>query len=210
MAFSLIYPQHRATIRPTAIVYGQLGKDVLSVTGRMISYAPSTTIYAVRMDQLEPRFWRLVFTGLKVADIYDLEILDQNGRVVATANGLNIAPLLADITIDYPKDGATVCPELIAVGTTTRESDPLAWMKVKKGSKEFTGMEDLRLGNVWSVIFNSPPIDEGTGYTLEIGHDESGADSADIDVNMVACNPIPDPGPIPGPGPGPIPDPGEG
>lgn len=214
MAFSLIYPQHDATIQNTAIVHGQLGSNVLSVTGRMISYSPSTTIYAVRMDQLPPKFWRLVFTDLKVDDIYDLEVLDQRGRVVATANGLRVAPAPASATIDYPK-GGTVCPNLMAVGTTTRPvTDPLAWMKVKKGVKEFTGVEDLRIGNVWSVIFER--ITEDTGYTLEIGHDEAGADSADIDVKMFACNPIPDPGPIPGPipgpgpGPGPIPDPNAG
>jgi hypothetical protein len=203
MAFSLIYPQHNATIQQTAIVFGQLSPDVLSVTGRMISYTPSAILYAVRMDQLAPKFWRLVFVGLDVGDKYDLEILDQKGKIVATANNLTVAAMPANVSIDYPSNNATACPDLIAVGTTTQPNDPLQCLKVVKGTNVYTGSEDLRLGNVWSAIFSSIP--EDVGYTLQIGHmaDGSDADEAVIDIDIAACSPTPDTGQVPGPGPGP-------
>lgn len=211
MAFSLIYPQHNAQIQRTAIVFGQLNSQVLSVTGRMISYSPSSVIYAVRMDQIAPKFWRLVFVGLEIGDTYDLEVFDQGGKLLATANNLTVATIGANAVIDYPTNGALACPELIAVGTTNQPDDPLECIKVVKGGTTINGTEDLRLGNVWSVVF--PSIPEDTDYILQIGHsaDGSDADEASIDISRAACNPTPDPGPgplpgpLPGPGPGPLP-----
>lgn len=194
MAFTLTYPKDNDAIQPTAIVFGQLSPNVTSVTGRMISYAPSTIVYAVRMDQLAPRFWRLVFVGLTIGDTYDLEIRDQNGRLVGGARNLSVVPLPANITITYPLDGDTVCPDLIVVGTTTNPGTSLDCIKAQRGGNTYNGAPDLIIGNSWSVIFNSPPLPEGNGYTIRIGHEANCSDAQSIDVNvsMAACNPNPD------------------
>lgn len=211
MAFSLIYPRSNTNIQLPTIAFGQLGPSVPSVTGRLISYTPSTVIYAVRMDQLAPKFWRLVFDGLLAGDTYDLEILSQNGQIIDAATNLTVAAFSANIQIDYPGNGATVCPDLIAVGTTTRTADPLGYMRVSKPNVPTVhGVEDLRLGNVWQVRFMGIP--QGTGYTLQVGHEADGSDVEErvIDVHISACTPTPTPTPIPGPGPGPIPVPPPG
>ncbi len=180
MTFALSYPDNNEVVGSTFVAHGLLAPDVLSVTGRLISYAPTQVTYAIQMHHFGPKGWLLVFTGLTQGDTYDLEILDHVGKCIATVTGLQVTGEATGTVISNPKNGDTVCPIFVAQGTVTGPDPHVNCARIVKGGVTTNGAVGV-IGPYWWASFAAP---EDGAYQLSVGKKADCSDATTINITV--------------------------
>ena len=183
--FELLHPQDGAKVLKGFVAQGTIGGDVFSVSGRLVSSQVPQVTYPVSV-KLSTSSWAMIFVGLCVNHQYRLEILDQEGDIIATSN-ITVQSSGAGTVMWYPGDGEEVGPELWPYGETTElDNVPLECVKVCDAADcsgtTYGGVIEYRESGFWTAKFPASGQIPAGSYWVKVGKK---ADCSDAAVNQV-------------------------
>ena len=129
--------------------------------------------------------------GPDPATVYDLEIQDGNGAVVAVCKNIQFAEGKNSLTITSPAN-TSVCPTFTSYGTSSSLSSIQAsGCQIGGAQADVTIVQDTNQNGAWIVQFNNAAITFPQSTTITVAQ-QDGTTGSSGGITVVGCiNPPP-------------------
>ena len=138
------------------------------------------------------KHWIIMFhtEGPDPKKVYDLEVRDAGGSVLAVCKNLQFSAGKNSLTITSPLN-TMVCPTFTAYGTSTSQSlINAAGCNVAAGSASVTVVHDVDANGAWIVQFNSATLTAPQSTTVTVAQ-QDGTSGTNGGVQVTGCSDTP-------------------
>jgi hypothetical protein len=177
------------------VASGHLGKAE-AVTGVLRTAGRKATKGKTK-SKAKDKFWVIQFylEDPKPKTLYDLEILDKRGKVLAVCKNLQFTVGTNSLTVTSPSD-QSVCPTFIAYGTSTSQS-PIngAGCLIGGQAANVTIVQNTDSNGAWTVQFNGCALTAPNTTSITVAQ-KDGTSGGSGGLTVIGCvGPPPPPSP---------------
>jgi hypothetical protein len=196
------HPHHGQTVpaihvRPTEktrflhfVASGELGKAE-AVVG-VLRTSDGKNVKGTTKTKPTDKSWIIMFhaEGPDPKTVYDLEIQDANGAVVAVCKNIQFTEGKNSLTITSPTN-ETVCPTFTSYGTSTSTSlIQTAGCQVGGAAANVTIVQDTDQNGAWIVKFNNADITFPQTTSITVAQ-QDGTNGTNTGITVVGCTNFP-------------------
>jgi hypothetical protein len=134
------------------------------------------------------KYWIIMFhtEGPDPKTVYDLEVQDANGAVVAVCKNIQFTEGKNSLTITSPVN-ATVCPTFTSYGTSTSTSlIQASGCQIGGAQANVTIVQDTNQNGAWIVQFNNADITFPQSTSITVAQ-QDGTNGSSDSVTVVGC-----------------------
>ena len=181
---TLNHPKDNDTIHSILLAQGSLDGDSLGVIARLTSFTPPHVRYAQHFQVTPAGGWIALFTGLPLGIKFLLEVFDETGQLIGSADNLEVVTFGSGTQILFPMDGQEVNNEFSTYGFSDVATDDLMCHTVEKGIDSYPGTV-IPFPGMFAFNFAVPSDKVGPGWTLKIGAASDCTDSTTVNIDII-------------------------